>query len=60
MSGKEALKLIKIAHENNMSYKMIFTDFSMPEMDGIQLTRNIRKMFADPKSQPIIIGVTGH
>ena len=47
-----------------ISYKIIFTDFSMPNMNGIEATKKMRKYLDEmkvPKSeQPIIIGVTGH
>ena len=42
LSGKEALNQVKQAYEQGLSYKIIFTDFSMPEMDGIQATYEIR------------------
>ena len=35
ISGEESLKQVKEAYRNKMSYKIIFTDFSMPGMDGI-------------------------
>ena len=35
MDGKEALKIIENAYQNGQKYKAIFTDLSMPEMDGI-------------------------
>ena len=48
-----------------MSYKVIFTDFSMPIMDGIESTREIRKWLEQEHrvardDQPMILGVTGH
>ena len=45
-----------------ITYRIIFTDFSMPIMDGIQATRNIRSIFKDKMNVPriSIIGVTGH
>jgi CheY-like chemotaxis protein len=44
---------------------MIFTDFSMPEMDGIEITKEIRNFLTNEMKipvqlQPAIIGVTGH
>ena len=29
------------------TYKLILTDINMPEMDGIQMTKIIRKMYKD-------------
>jgi CheY-like chemotaxis protein len=47
-----------------MRYKIIFTDFSMPNMNGIEATKKMRKylheMNVTKSEQPIIIGVTGH
>ncbi|MEA3290056.1 MAG: diguanylate cyclase [Campylobacterota bacterium] len=39
--GKEALELLK----NNKDIKIIFTDYSMKNMDGLELTRNVRKQY---------------
>ena len=38
ISGEEALSTLKKATEMNSSYKIIFTDFNMPQMDGIEAT----------------------
>jgi CheY-like chemotaxis protein len=48
-----------------MEYSFIFTDFSMPEMDGIESTEKIREFLTNEwrlhiSKQPFIIGVTGH
>jgi CheY-like chemotaxis protein len=40
--GKEALNQVKKTNENGMRYSIIFTDFSMPVMDGIESTTKIR------------------
>ena len=40
--GKEALNQVKKTYENGMRYSIIFTDFSMPVMDGIEATGKIR------------------
>lgn len=53
------------AYENGMSYGLIFTDFSMPVMNGIDATKQIRKYLKTKQNiprnlQPIIIGITGH
>jgi CheY-like chemotaxis protein len=48
-NGKEALKLL----ENTKDVDAILMDIMMPEMDGYETTRNIRKM-ANFKNIPII------
>ena len=62
LSGEEAVTQVKKAYEHGMSYKIIFTDFSMPGMDGIEATYQIRKflMETNVQNQPSIVGVTGH
>lgn len=64
ITGEEAINLSKLATQCNLNYKLIFTDFSMPIMDGIEATRQIRKDLNAAKvsreDQPIIIGITGH
>jgi len=42
ITGEEALQYVKRAHNLGFKYKLIFTDFSMPVMDGIESTRQIR------------------
>ena len=64
INGKEAYEQLKTAYHNKMSYKMIFTDFNMPVMDGLESTAKMRQflkkeMKLDRKNQPIVIGVTG-
>jgi CheY-like chemotaxis protein len=61
ISGKEAMEQMINSTENGLSYKLIFTDFSMPVMDGIQATKKMRAYLTEKgKEQPVIIGVTGH
>ena len=42
INGLEALNHIKDAYLHGLSYKVILTDFSMPIMDGIESTRQIK------------------
>ncbi len=51
-SGDEALRLIEAAEP---PYDLIFVDYQMPGMDGIELTREIRRMQA---LHPVIIMVS--
>ena len=56
--GEEAVKQVMRTYENGMRYSVIFTDFSMPIMDGIEATKKIRSYLG--QERPTIIGVTGH
>ena len=42
IDGLQALELVKQMYEQGFSYKLIFTDFNMPQMDGIKSTKLIR------------------
>ncbi len=50
--GKEALGIA----QSDPSIKMVITDYNMPNMDGIELTENLRKEF--PRDKLAIIGVS--
>lgn len=52
-NGKEALKLIK---EHGLDIRLIITDYSMPEMDGFELIRQLRGKYT--KNQMAIIGLS--
>ena len=65
INGQEAVERIKDAYNHDIMYSLIFMDFSMPVMNGIDATMNIRKHLTEqlkiPRAnQPTIIGVTGH
>ncbi|MDR0610249.1 MAG: response regulator [Planctomycetaceae bacterium] len=53
MSGKEAYQMIN----TNGGYDVYFIDWKMPEMDGIELTRRIKALGADP-SVVVMISAT--
>ena len=44
ITGQEAVDQVKFAYANGFSYDIIFTDFSMPIMNGIDATIQIREL----------------
>ena len=60
INGEEAISLLKSALENGISYKVIFTDFNMPVMDGLVATRKMREILSEHNLQTPIVGVTGY
>ena len=43
ITGQEAFNRVKKAYEKGIKYEIIFTDFNMPVMNGIELTIKIRQ-----------------
>lgn len=54
-NGVKALEKIKSNH-----YDVVLLDIQMPEMDGVELTRHIRKKLSPPKSEIPIIAITAN
>lgn len=50
--GVEALELYKQKKSQNRSYDIVFSDIVMPNMNGVELTKEIKNI---EKTQPIII-----
>ncbi len=53
LNGKEAIEKITEHHNKNNDYFSVIIDWKMPDMDGIQTTKEIRKKVGD--EIPIII-----
>lgn len=53
LTGKEAVEATVLAHQNENDFFAVILDWKMPEMDGIQTTREIRKAVGE--DVPIII-----
>ena len=52
-SGHDAVEMVKIRHGRREDYDLIIVDWKMPEMDGIETTRQIRSIVGP--HTPIII-----
>ena len=44
MSGPEAIEMVKVRETRREPYHLILVDWKMPEMDGVETTREIRKL----------------
>lgn len=42
ITGKEALDQFRFAAKNQINYQIVFTDFNMPVLNGIEMTKKIR------------------
>ena len=51
ISGLQAFELVKKMYEQGFSYKLILTDFNMPQMDGIKATKFIRSFLKQEMKQ---------
>ena len=52
-SGAEALEMVKVRHARREDYDLILVDWKMPDMDGVETTRQIRSVVGN--ETPIII-----
>ena len=52
-SGSAALEMLKLRHARRNDYDLVVVDWKMPEMDGVETTRQIRSIVGD--DIPIII-----
>ncbi len=55
MNGLEVLEAVR-----KKSYDLILMDCQMPEMDGLEATRQLRQIFPDPKDRPWVIALTAN
>lgn len=46
LNGPEALNMMEIAHTKHMPYNLVLLDWKMPDMDGLEVTRQIRRQYA--------------
>ena len=52
-SGREALNMLEVCHAKHEPYNLVLLDWKMPEMDGIDVARQIRQRYA--KETTVII-----
>lgn len=57
MSGKEAIDTIEVKVARHEAYDLILVDWKMPEQDGIEVTRQIRKIVG---SESAVIVLTAY
>ncbi len=46
-SGKDALEMVKLKSARREPYNLIIVDWKMPEMDGVEVSRQIRSIIGD-------------
>ena len=46
-SGKEALQMVKMKEARRESYNLFIVDWQMPEMDGVECSRELKKLVGD-------------
>ena len=53
-SGREALQMLEVQHTKHEPYNLVLLDWKMPEMDGLDVAREIRKRY-DKETTVIIL-----
>ena len=53
-SGKDALHMLEVQHTKHEPYNLVLLDWKMPEMDGLQVAKEIRKLY-DRETTVIIL-----
>ncbi|MER1993865.1 MAG: response regulator, partial [Eubacteriales bacterium] len=54
LSGPEALRMLELQHTKHSPYNLVLLDWRMPEMDGLEVAREIRKRY-DNETTVIIL-----
>ncbi|MBQ7581916.1 MAG: response regulator, partial [Lachnospiraceae bacterium] len=54
LSGQEALSMLEVAHTKQEHYNLVLLDWKMPEMDGLEVAKEIRKRY-DNETTVIIL-----
>ena len=53
LNGQEAVEMVRMRHARREDYNLILVDWKMPDMDGVETTKQIRSVVG--RSTPIII-----
>lgn len=53
LNGRDALRMIADHHRRNIEYEIVLLDWKMPDMNGLETAREIRKIVGD--ALPILI-----
>ena len=60
MTGEDALMMLGDAEDQKDPYKLCMIDWKMPEMDGIEVTKQIREVFGDDAIVIIVSACLNH
>ena len=47
MSGKDAVEMVKLRHARREPYNLIIVDWQMPDINGVEVTRQIREVIGN-------------
>ncbi len=47
LNGKDAVETVKVRHARREPYNLIIVDWQMPEMNGVEVTRQIREIIGN-------------
>ncbi len=53
-SGRDALQMIEVQHTKHSPYNLVLVDWKMPEMDGLEVARQVRQRY-DRETTVIIL-----
>ena len=57
-SGPEALNMVELQHLKQEPYNLVLMDWRMPEMDGLETTRQLRRHYGSEELAVIMIAYT--